>query len=147
MKYAFMLIILGVLSSCCGLHTEIKYSYKDIVITRIDECGETSFYYGEPGENNGRIWIKYAGISSGFDGYLIFDSLGKVSFIRDDGYFESENVDTSLFQISSEFIYDNPDIGDSVCYFNLGPKTEQKRNHAEGSGIKVEYQIDDNVWW
>lgn len=43
-----MLFVL--LNGCCGLNTQVRYTYNGIEVTRIDKCGETSFFYKKLGE-------------------------------------------------------------------------------------------------
>lgn len=147
MKYALVFIIIISFSSCCGIHNEVKYQYQNILVTRIDECGETSFYYGDGQDRNGRIWAKYSGINDGFKGYLQFNKNGKVTILSGDGYFQIENIDTSQFEYKRIAAYERPKISKTVCYINLATKFEQEDNLAAGSGIKAEYKIDDNEWW
>ena len=45
----------------------------------------------------GKIWTKYSGINDGFRGYLKFEENGKVELLSGDGYFQTESIDTSLF--------------------------------------------------
>ena len=76
-KYLTLLTLIFV--SCCGIHTEVEYVYDDITITRIDECGKTTFYYEKGQEKSkSKLWVTYSGINDGFSGYLKFNKSGKV---------------------------------------------------------------------
>lgn len=148
LKIISTLLLIIFISSCCGLHTEVKYKHKNVVVTRVDECGETSFYYGEElDKNKGRIWVEYSGINDGFKGYLEFHENGKVTILSGDGYFQSDHIDTSQFEFKRIAAFERPVIGDSVCYINIATNIEQEDNISEGSGVKIEYSIDDNEWW
>jgi hypothetical protein len=144
-----LLVATLVLSSCCGLHTEIKYTYKDIVITRIDECGKSSFYYkSDKNKKEGKIWAEYSGINSGFRGCLEITKDGKATvFVEGGGYFQTEGIDASLFEFKFVYHDDLPKIGETVCYISSSAKSEQENNITEGTGINIEYSVDDNEWW
>ena len=90
-----MFIILSVIGfTTCDLKIEIVYSYKDIIIKRVDSSGKTVFYYNEIGKDSPIIWVEYSGINDGFYGYLKFEENGKVYLLSGDGYFQSSNLDT-----------------------------------------------------
>ena len=55
-----IIIILSVISFVsCDSKVEIVYSYKDIVINRVDKSGKTIFYYNEIGKDKPQIWVEY----------------------------------------------------------------------------------------
>jgi len=146
-KSLFILLLIT-LTGCCGLHSEVKYQYGNVVISRVDECGKTSFYYGaEPDNDNGIIWSEYSGIGGNFKGYLVFHKDGKVSLFSGDGYFQSKNLDSTKFQYKRILAYENPVVSDSVCYINLSTKYEKEDNLEAASRVKVEYIIDENEFW
>ena len=143
-----LLLLLLLFSACCRLHTEVKYNHDDVTITRIDECGKTTFYYNNGQENSsGKIWTEYSGINDGFSGYLEFCENGKVFLLSGDGYFQSENIDSSKFEYKRIFSYDRPKIGESVCEIQLSTRYEKEENDKSKTGIKITYKIDDNEWW
>lgn len=142
------IIVAAFLTSCCGTHTEIDYSYIGTTITRVDECGRTSFYYqNEDNGDKGRIWCEYSGINDGFAGYLRFSSNGKVEILVGDGYFQSENVDTVTFQYKRIYAYERPTQDKSVYEILLSTRYEQERNKKADSDVKAVYRVDDNDWW
>jgi len=137
-----------ILTSCCGLHTEITYKHEDIIIKRIDECGKSSFYYKDENKETPKIWVKYSGINDGFSGYLEFEDNGKVWLYSSDGYFQTENADNSKFEYSRMLKpSQKPKLGKSVYYITLSSKHEKEKNSSSGTEIEVNYNIDDNEWW
>jgi len=143
-KY-FFIVILVFLSSCCGLHTEVKYMFQNATILRIDECGITSFYYKDKSNKTlGKIWAEYSGINDGFSGYLKFDKNNKVTILSGDGYFQSLNNDATYFAYEYVYSYNRPQISTSVCCINSTIKVEKEKNLK--TGVKIEYKIDDNEW-
>ncbi len=109
-----------IFTSCCGIHTEVKYAYDDITITRIDECGKTTFSYEKGQERStGKLWATYSGINDGFSGYLKFNKNGKVFLLSGDGYFQSARLDSSKFEYKRILAYEGPEIGESVCAIQL----------------------------
>jgi hypothetical protein len=135
-----LLVISILLSSCCEIHDVTKYTLDKIIVTRIDECDKTTFYYGDDiDKNKGEIWVEYSGINDGFKGYLKFHKNGKVSLLSGDGYFQVKNIDSSYFEYKRIASYERPKIGENVCYINLATKFEHEDNVSEGSGVTVEY--------
>lgn len=140
MRNLYMMLIPLLGYSCCEIHHESSYIFHDKIITRIDKCGETSFYY-QTGNNKpvGRIYAKYSGINDGFRGYLSFDVKGKVTILSDDGYFKIDNVDTSKFTYQSIYSDETPELGNGVYFISDSKKYEMDKNKGIHSGIKVEY--------
>lgn len=138
-----VVLICGLLASCCGIHSEVEYKYGNTVIKRIDECGKTTFFYGN---SDGKIWAEYSGINDGFSGYLKFNSDGSVILLSGDGYFRSEGVDTTQFSFK-RVSYDAPEIGGPVCAISLSTKHEIEENQNAKSAVEVKYNIDKNEWW
>ncbi|WP_439880134.1 hypothetical protein ACSX1A_13330 [Pontibacter sp. MBLB2868] len=148
MKKYSLLLLIPVFSSCCGLHTEVKYEYGEAVVTRIDECGKTTFYYGNgQSRSSGRIWTEYSGINDGFSGYLIFSESGKVKILSGDGHFQSEGVDTTLFEYKRITASNRPESKESLYRIMLSTRYEQERNKQSNSQVKAFYVIDENEWW
>ncbi len=144
----FILALVLILSSCCGLHTEVDYQYSDIIINRIDVCGKTTFHYqNNQKEEAGIIWAKYSGINDGFSGYLVFKENGKVELLAGDGYFQSENLDTTLFSLGSYVAYDRPKDVSNICEIMLSTRYEQEFNSKRNTKIEFNYRIDENEWW
>ena len=138
-----LIVVCLFLTSCCQTYIKIKYKYKNIVITRIDECGKTSFYYNDSLTGaGGKIWIEYSGINDGFSGYLKFDDNGQVTLLSGDGYFRFNHLDTTKFIYKRIYSYDKPTVGNSVCYITLAIEYEKKRNAESKSAIKIEYDIN-----
>lgn len=143
-----LILFLLLLTSCCGLHTEVTYEYNDITIKRIDECGESTFFYFKGKEKlNGKIWMEYSGINDGFDGYIKFSENGKVEILSGDGYFQSEDIDTNLFQVGRVYAYDRPKIGKTVCLISFSTEKEIEENKENNCEVNINYSIDDNEWW
>lgn len=142
----FIIVLIFVfLSACCGKHSEIKYKYKDIIITRKDECGVTSFYYDD-GEDEayGKIWIEYSGINDGFNGYLVFHTDGRVSIFSGDGNFKSNSLDTARLHYKRILAHERPEVSDSVYYITLSTRYEKENNREGRTGIKARYEVDDS---
>lgn len=148
MTKTLAIVITFSLFSCCETRTEVDYSYNGTIIERVDECGKTTFYYRN-GEKraDGKIWCEYSGINDGFTGYLRFSSDGKVEVLSGDGYFQSEGVDTSIFQFKRIYAYSRPTREKSVCEILLSTRHEQERNKKAKSGVKAVYKVDANEWW
>ena len=126
----------------------MKYVYDDITITRIDECGKTTFYYEKGQEKSkGKLWVTYSGINDGFSGYLKFNKNGKVLLLSGDGYFQSGGLDSSKFEYKRIAAYERPEVGESICAIQLSTRYEKDENDKAKSGILASYQIDDNEWW
>lgn len=139
-----LLLVTILLSSCCEIHKTTKYTDGNVVVTRIDRCDKTIFYYGDTtDENNGKIWAEYSGINDGFKGYLEFHENGKVSLLSGNGYFQSKNLDSTKFEYKRIASYERPKIGNNVCYINLATKFEYEDNTLKGSSIKVQYLDKD----
>jgi len=146
--YRYIIILLTLtITSCCGLHTEITYSFKDTIIMRVDECGKSIFYYNDIDNGSCRIWAEYSGINDGFSGYLKFEDNGKVLLLSGDGYFQTANIDTSKFEYRRITAAQRPTLGKSVCYITLSNRYEKERNLDNGTEVKVKYNIDRNEWW
>jgi hypothetical protein len=143
------LSMLGLLNSCCGLHTEVKYQYNDVNIKRVDICGKSMFYYNKVGseKNEGLIWAEYSGINAGFKGYLVFEDNGKVLLLSGDGYFQSKDNDTTLFEFKRITAINRPDLKENTCLIMLSTRYEQEFNDTTNTKIEANYVIDNNEWW
>jgi hypothetical protein len=141
--------MLGLLGSCCGLHTNIDYQFNDVTINRVDVCGKSMFYYKNVGKERieGQIWVEYSGINDGFRGYLVFQDNGKVLLLSGDGYFQSENLDTSLFEFKRIIAHNRPEFGLNVCEILFPASVEEKTKNKHKHSIEIKYQIDENEWW
>jgi hypothetical protein len=127
--------------SYCSHHAEVDYNYADITIKRIDECGKTTFYYQNKQEKYpGKIWAEYSGINDGFSGYLIFNDSKKVTILVGDGYFQSENVDTTIFTFDHVYAYNKPEPDSNVYEIILATRYERERNANSNSKVQVTYR-------
>ena len=143
----YIIILIGVaLTSCCGLHTEITYKYKDTTIKSVNVCGKTTFYYNNADKSSVKIFVEYSGINDGFSGYLKFIENGKVLLLSGNGYFQTVNSDTSKFEYRRITAYQRPILDESTYYITTA-KREQKKNKNIKTDVKVEYNIDENEWW
>jgi hypothetical protein len=148
LKNLTLLMLLVSLGGCCGLNTQVTYTYNGIEVIRIDKCGETSFYYKKLDHQiPGKIIARYSGINSGFSGYLLFKNNGRVEVLSGDGYFISDNIDSSKFAYKRILAYQRPSLGDSVYLVMLSTRYEIERNAISGTKVKAEYKVDDNEWW
>ena len=127
------------LSSCCNTHLETTYTYNGTEIKRIDKCGKTIFYYNNIDKDPSKIWAEYSGINDSFSGYLKFDDNGKVCLLSGNGYFRSENVDTSKFEYKRILAYQRPDIKKNVYYIELSTRYEKEKNLNTDTEVKVRY--------
>jgi hypothetical protein len=126
----------------------VEYQYEDVTVTRIDECGITSFYYkNAENQSAGKIWAKYSGINDGFSGYLKFSKNGNVTLLIGDGYFQSEDLNTNLFDYKKITYYERPQLEDSVYYITLGTDYEKEKNSRSKTMVEARYKIDNNEWW
>ena len=135
-KYVLILIVVN---SCCGIQDEIYYSYNNTIITRIDECDRSTFYYGR-GVTNAKIWVEYSGINDGFSGYLGFEKGGRVTLYSGNGDFRVQNRNNSPFVFQRVLSFEAPTIGDSVCAIDLSTRYEAAKNSQARSAVSVEYQ-------
>ncbi|TRZ45528.1 hypothetical protein D3A96_05975 [Robertkochia marina] len=118
----------------------IRYSMGDVVITRVDECDKSSFYYGEKSSNeSGVIWVEYSGLNDGFKGYLKCQENGKVILFSGDGYFKTQNLDTTKLEYKYILAHERPKVGGNVCYINAATNYEKEDNVLAGSEVKVQY--------
>lgn len=135
-----MVIILSVIGfASCDSKVEIVYSYKDIVIKRVDKSGKTIFYYDEISKDSPRIWVEYSGINDGFSGYLKFDESGKVSILSGDGYFQTVNDDKTKFEYSRIAAYQRPELTENVYFIQNAIRYEQERNEKSETKVTVVY--------
>ena len=144
-----LLLTLGLMSSCCGLNTEIDYQFNDVNIKRVDVCGKSMFYYNKIGEEkiDGLIWAEYSGINDGFKGYLVFHDNGKVLLLSGDGYFQSKDIDTTLFEYKRITAINRPTLNENTRLIMLSTRYEQEFNDTTDTKVKAVYKIDDNEWW
>jgi len=144
-KYLVIITTISlVIASCCNSRTVATYSYKDIIIKRVDRSGKTIFYYNTIDKGANSIWVEYSGINDGFSGYLKFDDNGKVSLLSGDGYFQTSNIDTSKFVYKKILAHQRPDLGEDVYFIQLSTRYEQERNINTGTKVKVIYNDDFN---
>ncbi|MES2545389.1 MAG: hypothetical protein V4548_10920 [Bacteroidota bacterium] len=112
MRWIGLLLLFIITASCTN--EEIYYSYKNITIKRVDTDGKSTFYYLKNGKKIGKIWAEYSGITDGFRGYLKFGEKGKVELLSGDGYFQTKDIDSTLFNYkqiySDETNYSLPNI-------------------------------------
>lgn len=139
MKNWLVLSLLALCSSCCDTHIEVVYEYEGVLIKRVDECGISTFFYGEVSNKSPKVWAKYSGINDGFAGYLVFGEDGKVMLLSGDGYFQSANNKTK--QIDYKYIdaSERPTLGQGVYYIMLATNVERERNANTGSRVKATY--------
>lgn len=138
MRLLLFLVVLLMYSSCCDTHIEVTYKYEGVDIKRVDECGITTFYYGDISDQSPKIWVEYSGINDGFSGYLVFGEGGKVMLLSGDGYFQSTNSDTSKFEYK-RISYEDVPLGKGTYYIMLATNVERERNANTGSGVKATY--------
>ena len=143
-----MTSLVFLLSSCCGLHTEIDYEYQGVMIRRVDECGRSTFFYHNEGrQGQGKIVVEYSGINDGFSGYLKFEETGRVVLLSGDGHFQMQDVDTTNFIYKRIYSYSRPTLDDAVYQIMLSTKHEIERNAKSQSTVKAKYRIDKNEWF
>lgn len=135
-----IIVILSIISFVsCDSKVEIVYSYKDIVIKRVDESGKTIFYYNEIRKDSPKIWAEYSGINDGFSGYLKFDDRGKVSLLSGDGYFQTLNLDTTKFEYLDILAHQSPELTENVYFVQDAIRYEQERNKGSETKVSVIY--------
>lgn len=132
-----ILSIIGLVS--CDSKVEIVYSYKDIVIRRVDKNAKTIFYYDKISKDSPRIWVEYSGLNNGFSGYLIFDESGKVSILSGDDYFQSANDDTTKFEYIDIAAYERPELTENVYFVQDAIRYEQEKNNGSVTKVNVAY--------
>lgn len=123
----------------CDSKVDIEYSYKDVVIKRVDENGKTSLYYNEVTDNSPKIWVKYSGINDGFSGYLVFAENKEVYFLSGDGYFELSNIDSTKFIYKNIGAYERPELSENVYIIQNAIRYEKEKNKNSNSKVKVIY--------
>ncbi|WP_342087778.1 hypothetical protein [Dyadobacter sp. OTU695] len=139
MRLLFFITAIMLLASCCNTHVEVIYEYKGLVIKRVDECGISTFYYGDISNNSPRVWVEYSGINDGFSGYLVFGEREKVMLLSGDGYFKSANSNVRKLGYRRIAAHERPTSGKGVYYVMLATKAERERNMNTGSEVKVFY--------
>ncbi len=139
-KTYIIIILLAIpLVSCCPRNRKTIYEYNDIVIKRIEKCNKTIFYYGDFSKESPRIWAKYSGINSGFSGYLVFKSNGKVELIGI-GDFYYADLDTTKFEYNHYDLW--TPTGDSVYEIYLSREREKYWNSKKNTKVKAIYKDD-----
>src|SRR5699024_483203 len=118
---------------------EIVYSYKDIIIKRVDESGKTIFYYNEINRDNPQIWVEYSGINDGFSGYIKFEDDGKVSLLSGDGYFQTSKIDTTKFKYRRIVAHQRPELSEDVYIIQLSTRYEKEKNLNSNTKVKASY--------
>ena len=135
-----LVIILSVIGFVsCDSKVETVYTYKDIVIKRVDKNAKTIFYYDEISKDSPRIWVEYSGINDGFSGYLKFDESGKVTILSGDGYFQSANDDTTKFEYRRIAAYERPELTENVYIIDDAIRYEQEKNNGSVTKVNVAY--------
>lgn len=138
MRWIKLLLFYIITSSCTN--EEIYYSYKDVTIKRVDTDGKSTFYYLKNGKENGEIWAEYSGINDGFKGYLKFGENGKVELLSGDGYFQTKDIDTTLFNYKQIYSDGTNYKLPNVCEVWYPYQAEQSWNKkANTSNIKIAY--------
>lgn len=138
-RRTMVIILLVIAFASCDSRVEIVYSYKDIVIKRVDKNGKTIFYYDEIRKDSPRIWVEYSGINDGFSGYLKFDDSGKVSILSGDGYFQTVNDDTTKFEYRRIAAYQRPELTENVYFVQDAIRYEQEKNNGSVTKVNVTY--------
>jgi hypothetical protein len=120
-----------------------------VIIKRVDICGKSMFYYNNCGQEKtaGLIWAEYSGINDGFKGYLVFHDNGKVHLLSGDGYFQSKDIDTTLFEYKRILAHQRPDLKENTYQIMLSSRYEQEFNDTTDTKVKAIYKIDNNEWW
>lgn len=127
-----------IISSCT--HKEIYYSYHGVTIKRIDTDGKSTFFYMKNGKENGKIWAEYSGINDGFRGYLKFKDNGNVELLSGDGYFQTEGIDTTLFNYKRIYSDNTNYKLPHICEIWYPHQSEQSWNKKAGTTeIKIIY--------
>ncbi len=129
-------------------HEIIKYSYNDVVVTRVDTDGQTKLYYGDLDNNfpDSFIKIQYSGFNSGLSGYLVFQPNKKVQvFSEGGGYYTSSFGENSMLFLkdyeNSKGVFFNDSIKgryDRVLYLS-GMGMEEEINRKNNSRVKAVY--------
>lgn len=132
---------LGLLSIICSCtHEEIYYSYNGVTIKRIDTNGKSTFFYIKNEKEIGKIWAEYSGINDGFRGYLKFEENGKVELLSGDGYFQTVNIDTTIFNYKRIYSDNTNYKLANVCEVWYPYQAEQSWNKkANKTEIKIVY--------
>jgi len=133
-----LIIGLGNLLSCTS--NETIYNCNGIEIKRIDTPGKSRFYY-YAGDSliTGLIYSRYSGINDGFDGYLEFRGEGKVQILVGDGYFISEDVDSTLFSYKYISTIDVPRVDSVTCIISFPIEKEIRNLENKKSGVSITY--------
>ncbi len=138
MKWIQLFLLFAISSSCTNEIT--YYSYRNVTIRRVDNDGKSTFYYLKNGKENEKIWAEYSGINDGFRGYLKFGENGKVELLSGDGYFQTKNLDSTLFYYKRIYSSDTNYKLANICEIWYPIETEQFRNNkAKTTKIKIIY--------
>ncbi|WP_395063565.1 hypothetical protein [Flavobacterium sp.] len=98
------------------------------MIKRVNTDGKNTFYYLKNGLENGEIWAKYSGINDGFKGYLKFKKNGKVLLFSGDGYFQTKDIATTLFNFKEIGTDGRPGDNANVCQISYQIEAEKSWN-------------------
>jgi len=137
MRWLQLVLVLVITVSC--KNDEIYYTHNNTTIKRVDTDGKSTFYYLKKGVENGKIWAKYSGINDGFRGYLKFEENGKVFLLSGDGYFQTKDIDTTLFNFKEIGAADEPGDYPNVCEIWFPFETEISWNQKSKTKVKVVY--------
>jgi hypothetical protein len=106
-----VLIIALLLLSCNNNEKVIYYKYNDVIVSRVDKDGTSTFFYGSI--KNGKkgqpsIRVKYSGFDGSLDAFLRFNPDNTVEIINyGGGYFiESEERGRKMYMRK----YENPEL-------------------------------------
>jgi hypothetical protein len=130
-------------------HTEIKYTCKDITVTRIDECTKTTFYFTHPflhGNKTSKIWVTHSGFNDKFEAYLKFDiKWRRATLIILGGLFHVDSIglDFSARYPDNVLEIERLKLDNLAYYINLVPELEIEGN-TKKTKVKAEYKIDKN---
>jgi len=64
---------------------------------------------------------------------------GKVFILSGNGYFQSENIDTSRFEFKRILAYQRPELVKKVYYTELSTKYEKEKNLNSQTNVIVKY--------
>jgi hypothetical protein len=138
MKLSELVMLIACSSGWGCEKVSATYSYDDVVVRRTESIGRSSFYYMNGDQKVGKFWVRYGGMNDGFRAYLKFVGK-KIVLFSGDGHFQSDGLDSSLFEYKRIGVAQEPRGLPNVCYISDFIEMEEKRNSRDSTSVRIKY--------